>query len=84
MKAKMDEQITEKSEKTKKMFFERKNEQESDQNGRCKKETKKSRMKKRRQEKGRNMIKGRHPQHFQKMRYFSKIKRCEKKKRYRN
>ena len=46
------------------MFFERKNDQESDQNGGCKKETKKSRMKKRRQEKGRNRIKGKTPAAF--------------------
>ena len=40
MKAKMDERMTEKSEKQQKMFFERKNDQESYQNGRCKKKTK--------------------------------------------
>ena len=50
----------------KNMFFGRKNEQESDQNGRCKKETKKSRLKKGRKEKERNRIKKNTPTTFSK------------------
>ena len=45
MKAKMDEQMTEKSEKQQNMFFEGKEKlnKESDQNGRCKKRHTKNR-----------------------------------------
>ena len=75
-----------KSEKQHKMlFWSEKLNKESDQNGRCKKETKKSRMKNRIKEKGRNRKKERHPQHFQENEiFFKKQKDLKKKRRHTN
>ena len=69
-----------KSEKQQRMFFERKIEQESDQNGRCKKETKNREWKKRSKEKGRNTIKNSDTHNFFKKWYiFQKSKDVKKK-----